>query len=342
MTMKLHLSKQFAALGTKWSDDLLFRTSAKLTTVYLLMVSALVVSYSYFLYQEFLLRMEDAIDERVADFSVRSRLIDQAADLFQDRLIMFDLCALLFLLVCGYLLIRMALRPVLLARVREQRFIADAAHELRTPLAVIKSGSEVALRVDPTMSVLTRNQLVETVAEVDSLTQLANNLLLLTRGKSVGPVHQHVHVGLLVADVVRRLGSVAQGVQITCVTVPDAASKTAITYGDRAALMRAFSNVLENAIKYNKPEGAIVVTVHLVGARVLVTVADTGIGIAAHDLAHIQEPFFRVDHARTADQGAGLGLAIVSEIVRAHGGTVSISSILGTGTTVEISLPRAA
>ncbi|PLS79737.1 MAG: histidine kinase, partial [Chloroflexi bacterium] len=108
-------------------------------------------------------------------------------------------------------------------------------------------------------------------------------------------------------------------------------------------LRQVFLNVLDNARKYTPPDGSVRVTVEQRAGEASVAISDTGVGIPADDVAHVWDRFYRVDQARTRTRGgAGLGLAIVKGIVEAHGGTATLTSTPGSGTTVTLSFPLAA
>ena len=218
-----------------------------------------------------------------------------------------------------------------------QRFTADAAHELRTPLAVIRNEAEVALRQPRTGEEYGRvleNLLEETVR----LGQTADQLLFLSR-QDAGlnpPVRDDVPLDGLLRDVVENMKPVAQekGVSLTL-----AANPARRVRGDEHLLRRVFYNLLDNAIKYTGAGGLVTVTSRADGEGAGVAVEDTGIGIPAGHLPRIFDRFYRVDQARTGDAaGAGLGLSICQSAVRTAGGTISVVSTEGRGSTFTVRL----
>jgi heavy metal sensor kinase len=220
-----------------------------------------------------------------------------------------------------------------------RRFAADAAHELRTPLAALRGGIEVALRAERTPMEY-RRVLVSSLEEVERLVRLAEDLLLLSRS-SAGPdvIRQPVDLEPLLMDVFdagARLGQAAG------VSVRIDAMASAPVRGDGPALRRALLNLVENAIKYTPPGGKVELGLATQDGTAAVTVADTGIGIAPGDADRIFEPFVRLDAARARDTGgAGLGLAIARSIAVAHGGTLSAESRPGAGSRFVLRLPLA-
>jgi signal transduction histidine kinase len=219
---------------------------------------------------------------------------------------------------------------------QQRRFTADASHELKTPLTVIKGTASMALN-DPAADTLTRRALQEIDRAADTMSHLVQDLLLLARSDG-GQLGKN-RIELLAREVLERaISGVAQSGAAITLRVED---ETLSVTGNEAELIRLFSNLLANAARCTPPEGAIRVTAQAEGRSVVMRVADTGPGIAPEHLPHLGERFYRVDAARSRpDGGTGLGLSICRGIVEAHRGAMSIESAVGKGTTVTISLPR--
>jgi len=220
-----------------------------------------------------------------------------------------------------------------------QRFTADAAHELRTPLAVIRNEAEVALRQPRTGDEYGRvleNLLEETVR----LGQMADQLLFLSR-QDAGlntPVRNDVPLDGLLRDVVENMRLVAQEKGVSLTLTENSACQV---QGDANQLRRVFYNLIDNAIKYTATDGVVTLTSRTDSEWLCVTVEDTGIGIPAEHLPCIFDRFYRVDPSRTGENGAGLGLAICLSAVRSAGGTIAVVSAEGRGTTFTVRLPAA-
>jgi heavy metal sensor kinase len=222
---------------------------------------------------------------------------------------------------------------------RERRFTADASHELRTPLHSIKVQTSVALAHERSVGEYTAT-LEHIQQETDRLTRLVNDLLLLARLDAQPDVSaaERINLSDLLAAVVDQMKPIADTKQIHLTTE---ITDELLVLGTADHLIRLFLNIVDNAVKYTPALGEIHLKAERVGTNAVVTVRDTGKGISAEHLAHIFERFYRVEADRKYDGGAGLGLAIVQQIARQHGGTVSIESIVGSGTTVAICLPTA-
>jgi two-component system, OmpR family, heavy metal sensor histidine kinase CusS len=220
-----------------------------------------------------------------------------------------------------------------------QRFTADAAHELRTPLAVIRNEAEVALRSPRSTEDYCRvleNLLEETIR----LSNMADQLLFLSRQDAGLQVLKQESLAMdqLLAEVSANMQMVAQEKGVRLTLESNAPCQLA---GDRTQLRRVFFNLLDNAIKYANASGQIVVSSQTNNGELTITITDTGIGIPPEHLPRLFDRFYRVDPARSGDEsGAGLGLSICQSIVRSMGGRIQIESTVGKGTTVTISLPR--
>ena len=218
-----------------------------------------------------------------------------------------------------------------------RRFAADAAHELRTPLAALRGSIEVALRGDRAPGEY-RRVLASSLDDVERLIRLSEDLLLLSRSQA-GPEPARTRVDLEpllleVFDAGARLGQAAG------VSVRIEAAAPAPVRGDASALRRALGNLVENAVKYTPRGGKVGLGLTADDGAAVVTVSDTGIGFPPADAERIFEPFVRLDAARGRDTGgAGLGLAIARSVVQAHGGTVSVESRPGAGSRFTIRLP---
>ncbi len=224
---------------------------------------------------------------------------------------------------------------------RQQQFTADASHELRTPLAIIKGEIDVTL-MRPRIASDYQRTLREVGDEVDRLTRMVGDLLLLARADSRQPLVQRESL-----DLVDILSSVAEQV------APLAAAKGQRLHldlatnlplaGDADQLARLFLNLLDNAIKYT-PEGGLISLRGLKADQggAVVEVSDNGPGIAAEHHTHLFDRFYRTDRARARkDGGSGLGLAIASFIAQAHGGRIEIQSESPSGSCFRVWLPGA-
>jgi len=234
-----------------------------------------------------------------------------------------------------------------LTRLRElegvrQEFVANVSHELRTPLSLIKSTVETLLDGGKHNAGTLRRFLEIIERHANRLTLLIDDLLLLSTLDSGRVVLQlqAVSVRLAVQEVADDLSGRAQarGSRIELEVAPELVARA-----DPDRLRQVLSNLLDNAIKYGRPEGRTTVRARArPDGMIEISVSDDGPGIPADAQARIFERFFRVDKARSREQGGtGLGLSIVKHVVQAHGGDVSVVSSPGAGSTFTFTLPVA-
>jgi len=221
---------------------------------------------------------------------------------------------------------------------QQRRFVADASHELRTPLSIIKANTSLALMGDRTAPEY-KKTLTAVDSAADRTTRIVQDLLLLARADADQVDYPREPIDI--EPVLRKAGEGIRGDASPCLTfsIPQ---PSALVHGNADALVRLFTNLIDNAARHTPADGDIRVTVAAKGRDVTVIVADTGEGIAPEHLPHVADRFYRIDTARSrARGGTGLGLAICDTIVREHHGSMEIDSILGQGTTVTITLPAA-
>lgn len=222
-------------------------------------------------------------------------------------------------------------------------FVANVSHELRTPVAVIKGYAETlldgALEGPPDSS----RRFVEIIGHhAGRLTSLINDILTLSRLEGRDADLHLLPLDIVpVVEKVRMLLEDHAGGKGLSLKV-SASGHIPRVLGDQGQLEQVLLNLLDNAVKYTPQGGSVTVTVRPEGARVAVVVADTGSGIPGKDLSRIFERFYRVDEARSREQGGtGLGLAIVKHIVQLHGGEIKVESEPGKGSVFTVCLPAA-
>ena len=217
----------------------------------------------------------------------------------------------------------------------QKQFSANAAHELRTPLAVLQTDLEVFRKKDchdTEEYELILNRIQE---QTGRLSHLVSALLDMTNLNSV-PRNDSISLAALTEEVFCDLDSIADQAHITL----QQKEGDQLVTGSYLLLYRAVYNLVENAIKYNCPDGSVTVEIRQENQHVLLMVKDTGIGIPPEDQEKIFDPFFRVDKSRSrAMGGAGLGLAMVDAIAKEHGGQAKVLSSNKTGSTIALMLP---
>lgn len=219
-----------------------------------------------------------------------------------------------------------------------QQFTSDAAHELRTPLAVLRSETEVALRGERSADEY-RDVLHSQLEEIDRISRLADQLLFLSR-EDAGqppPIAVAVRLAPLVADVTDQLRPAASARSLSLRLAGSFPDCTVL--GDPDRLRRLLVNLIDNSIKYTSSGGEIRVSGMRENGDVDISIEDTGVGIAEEHLPRLFDRFYRVDAARTGADGSGLGLSICRSIVESQQGQISLQSRPGAGTIVSVTLP---
>jgi signal transduction histidine kinase len=240
----------------------------------------------------------------------------------------------------GWLLARKSVAPVELTMEQMRRFMADAAHELRTPVAVIRSRVDVTLE-RPRDAAAYETMLVELRAEVERLAALLNDLFTLARADSDGRLFTAVRVQLdeVVLEAVTTAGWIASRRDIS---LDVAEADEAVIDGDPALLRQLVLILLDNAIKFSHVGGSVRISMSARSGVAAIVIEDEGVGIASADVPRVFDRFYRAESARGATAGAGLGLAIAKWIADVHGAEITIAPAPERGTRVTVRFPGAA
>jgi signal transduction histidine kinase len=247
------------------------------------------------------------------------------------------------LLVCltfaGYIFASRAIKPIEVTFDLLKRFMSDAGHELKTPIAVIHSACDNLLAdLEDDKAACERVEVISRSA--DRMQRLVADLLLLTKSEQQASVTLKMvplRFDMLLREVLGEFGDLFEdkGIELKADTI-----QAAKVNGDKDALHRTLANLFENALNYTNKGGSVTVSLTASSSNLLLKVSDTGIGIPPESIEKIFQRFYRVDQSRSrAAGGAGLGLAIVKAIVESHHGQITVASELGKGTTFTIMIP---
>lgn len=220
----------------------------------------------------------------------------------------------------------------------QRRFIGDVSHELRTPVTALQGQMEVALRADRSPRDY-QNVLRSALEETGHLARMCDSLLLITRAEGQAlPLHR---AATDISAITRRLlDSMLPRIEQQGLTVD-----AQLRYDgpppmlDQPLITRVFEQLLDNAVKFSAPAGRLAVGTEAVPGGIRWWIEDSGPGIPAEDLPHLLEPFYRLDPARTRDNGSGLGLSLAASITRLHGGTICAANAPHGGARLEVELP---
>ena len=255
-------------------------------------------------------------------------------------LLVGDLLVVVLVGLIAWVLAARTLRPIRDAHARQRRFVADASHEMRTPLAAILASAEGALvGSGPASTDELRRALGVVAASAGRLTRLTNDLLLLARTDEL-PTRRHEVVDLSVL--------VAETVEAFAAAHPELPRPRLTLAGDLPVQVdpdeigRVVANLLDNAVRYGGPAsaGSVRISTRAAERDAVVDVSDSGPGIAAADLERVFEPFHRVRSDAGAPGGSGLGLAIGRGLAQRNGGRLTVASQAGSGATFRLTVPR--
>ncbi|MFA6076520.1 MAG: HAMP domain-containing sensor histidine kinase [Candidatus Paceibacterota bacterium] len=335
------LYKQFVELVIRWKVsrkiDEFFIARLRLTFYYSITAIIILGGSSIILYKTILSNLTDSISEDIfLDPRIYQAVIDRAQDILLNRFLTIDLIIIFFIIILGFLLTHKTLEPIRSNMQKQKRFIADASHELRTPIAVVISGLEVNLNNKKLDLTLAKKTLENTLDEMREFSKLSNSLLDLSKyDMRVQIGYEPIAMSILVKSIVEKNKSLAKQKDINIETKIES---SAMVFGNKMELGRVFFNILDNAIKYTPPNGIISILDKVSNGKYIVIISDNGNGISKDTLDKIFDPFFRGDLSRSTD-GAGLGLTLAKKIIENHKGTISIKSQVNKGTSVAISLP---
>lgn len=257
------------------------------------------------------------------------------------QITMFAVFLLAIASVLGYIFAGRAMSPIINAYKRQLEFTADASHELRTPLSILQSSAEILDELRETMPPIHQTVLTNMKDEIIQMTKLLENLLTLARSDSgkYNPAGEEFDMKKLVTELIQHMQTLAQEKRIRLSVRPPEASSL-IYYGDKDRIRQLIYILVDNAIKYNKPEGKVEVDLKRRENNIILNVKDDGYGISGEDLPNIFKRFYRADKDRSHQSGgAGLGLSIAHWIVETHGGKIQVFSRPGQGSNFEIILP---
>ncbi len=339
--------RRFVALGTgfanRYEADAFFRTELVIVGLHVVFVLFLLLvmwlSFQFF-QQDVSNTLVSGVMEQIA--SGRSphagQLLQQIGELETKNIVIVSSIIVLITLIFGYILAKFTLAHTRSALSSQKQFVGNIAHELRTPLAIIKTNAEVAL-FDEKLTSEIRGVLESSVEELDRASNIIDNLLSLSTLMRPERIEfSNVDLGAVVDSSLAKLEPLIEQKKVD---IDLKKTDFLVVKGNVTALEQVVTNILKNAINYNRPNGHVRIVVEPdYRGHIELSVRDSGIGIPRGDLFHIFEPFYRADQSRSRERGgSGLGLTIVSELLKLHHGKISIQSIRGRGTTVTVLIP---
>lgn len=330
--------KQFEEWATALKHNVFHVARLKLTFLYLSIIAVILIIFSVVLYYSLSQNIHDNLGGEFLDEQTQKSVTLKMTDQLQTTIIFIDLLILIISSGLSYFLAGKTLQPIQQAMEKQKQFTADAAHELRTPLAVIQTNLEVALKEKDGNQGRKQVLITNALEEVKLMARLTEDLLALSRLENTKQDYtfEKIDIAQLVNKVVEKMQNLAikKQIHLSVASLP-----TAFIEGEINDLERLIMNIINNAIQFTPPGGFVHVTADRFDKKMLIRIQDTGVGISEKDLSHVFERFYRADKARERGNGTGLGLSIAQEIAYKYKGNIHIKSTLGKGTTVTITFP---
>lgn len=270
--------------------------------------------------------------------NLRQSQIDESRDRLINNLLYFNILILMASSIGGYFFAKWTLHPLKEAIDEQNRFTADASHELKTPLAAMRSEIEVGLRDKKINIVQAKKLLNSNLEEISKLESLSKALLKLAKLDEVKRYDlNQVNLGEVITEAYEKIENIANNKKVNII----AKLKNKDVLGDRESLVELFVIILDNAVKYSYENSEVNINMDDQGREIVVSIRDKGVGIKSTDLLHIFDRFYRSDQSRNKNKvdGYGLGLSIAKRIVDLHNGHISVSSSPDKGSVFKIKFP---
>ncbi len=326
----------------------------KITLLYLAIIMVISLFFSINLYRISTSEIDKALNKQNDFFrgnrSINAMISPELSDYMEERLIeakrsvfyqlLYTNIVILFLGGgVSYIFARMTLKPIEESHEAQSRFAADASHELRSPLAAMKSEIEVALR-DPKLDKKEAIDIIRSnLEEVNKLQKLSEDLLELARDNGKTLKKNNCVAKEIIRESIKKASKEAKTKNIK---INEDIDEKIIIFGNKESLVELFLILLDNAIKYSEEGGEINFYAHKKSGDVEIRVEDQGVGIRKEEIDHIFKRFYRAELSRSKNKvnGYGLGLSIANKIVSANNGKINVESIEGKGSTFTVTLPE--
>jgi len=319
-------------------SNIFIKSRIKLTLVYIIITLFILIFFSYLLYTNYSREVEGDFEGDISD-KEQLVLAQRSLERLRIQIVMVSGITLGLVGIVSFILSGITLKPIKENMERERKYISDVAHELRTPLAIMKTELEVSLK-DPKIN---KKQLLSVLQsnleEVERLTKLAEDLLYIFRLEinEVDSNLERISIKDISEKVIKLMTPYAKKKEID---IELQASEDLYILGNPEEIRRILFNLIKNAIDYNKYKGKVKVRFIKDNKYLVLEIEDTGIGIPKDEIPLIFNRFYRVDKSRSSQiQGTGLGLSIVKGIVDKYNGKIIVESKLGEGTIFKILLP---
>lgn len=339
MNILKRLVASVIALRDRFSDDIYLATRIKIAICVVSFISIIIGTFLMmvsYVKNVFALGVIKALLAALNTGKVDPTLLLESSQRADTALYFIIFTIVILAVLFGIIVSRLTLAPIKQAFQMQRRFISGIAHELRTPLSILRMNNEIA-RMENSRSANILALLDENISDIDMISEILNNLLLFDRILSAGSLKlEHASLKNIANHAARRLSSLAERKNID---ISISGANIPLLHGSKTGLEQVFFNIIKNAVSYTQDGGSVKVFFEKpTTTEVQVRITDTGVGIPEKDLSHIFEPFYRSEKTGKLS-GMGIGLAIVYEIMKLHNGTIEVKSVEGKGTSFLLSFP---
>ncbi len=339
-----NIFKPFVGWVINLKNNTFFRAKLKLTFFYAVILLIIIVIFSSLIYILFVNNIINSNEFEEESYSGLNnikelQILNNAIDRLKLTLITADVGIFIVVIIAGYFLSTKTLQPVKNSLEEQKRFVSDSAHELRTPLSIMKTGIETVSAEKRQSLKEYQNLSKDLLEEINKLITISNDLLFLSKKDSAAFLKEHVKLNIsLICK--KQINLFKPYADKKSVFLESDIKGQYYFKGNYEQINQLVTNLLKNAIDYNRQEGKVLLSLQKEKNNIILKVTDTGIGISEEDLKYIYKRFYKADKSRSiSDSGAGLGLSIAKEIVELHNGTIKINSVLNKGTEVAVMLP---
>ena len=313
-------------------DKIFHNAKIKLTAYYVAVMFCILILFTSILMFTVESRLRTSLDGKILITQSEEDPVRNASDDIEAVIYTIDGLLLFVIAFSSYFLAGRTLKPIKDTLDAQAKFSADASHDLRTPLAIIITESEVLLQgKDPGISEY-KKVIESNIEEAKKMNALVSDLLVIARGENSILEKERVDISALLSSIIPKMKQQIDNKRLALVQNIEKNIFVSINTKD---IERIIKNILQNAINYTKA-GTIQVTLKQKDKKVVIEITDTGVGISEKDLPFVFDRFFKAEHSRNDESGSGLGLPIAKTLLDRYGGTLDITSELGLGTKATI------
>ena len=315
-------------------DKIFQKAKIKLTAFYVAVMFCILVIFTGILMSTIESRLRASLDGKILITQEQEDPLRNASDDIEAVIYTIDGLLLLIIAFSSYFLAGRTLKPIKDTLDTQEKFSADASHDLRTPLAIIITESEVLLQ-GKEVGVSEYKKVIESnIEEAKKMNILVSDLLLIARGENSILEKEKVNVSVLLSTITHKM---KQQIDNKNLLLEQGIEKDILLKINKKDVERIVKNILQNAINYTNV-GKVKVTLRQENKKVTLEITDTGVGISKKDLPFVFDRFFKAEHSRNDESGSGLGLPIAKTLLERNGGKIDITSEVEVGTKVTIIL----